>query len=214
MSLPYSYKNNFTFSTINPIDDINIIQFLNHSFKTDNSFKDIKLIENKLQFKTKKTLLNYFYNVEIDIEKSEKKLQINYKLNLLELIIISIFLFVFIPFFSKFSINSFFLFAIIIVLIFYFGSLMFMIHQLRQYFRALLLKNNIISEVEINIEQEMWLNNPNKCPACGFDINSNSLFCPDCGIRLNQNQYSKPLDLSKKTDSNNTINYHYKENKK
>jgi len=67
-------------------------------------------------------------------------------------------------------------------------------------------------------EQQGWINNPGKCPACGCDINDNTIFCPDCGLKISQNPYTKPLDISKSQNfqndqENQQINYHYKEDK-
>jgi len=128
MSLPYSYKNNFSFDTKKTFDKGFIKNLFFAILSNDNSFKDIKTNNDKLFFKSKKSLLNFFYQVELDINTEQKKIKIDYKINLIEVIVISIFLFVFIPFFSKFSLNGFFIFSVVIILIFYSANVIFMIH--------------------------------------------------------------------------------------
>ena len=66
----------------------------------------------------------------------------------------------------------------------------------------------IISENELSEEQQLWLVNSNKCPACGNTITEYDLNCPDCGLMLKANKYSSSTDVSKYNDK--TINYHYK----
>ncbi len=215
MSLPYSYKNSFVFNTKKTFDKEFVKNLFFAVLSNDNSFKEVKNDNKKLFFKSKKSLLNFFYQVELDVKTEDNKIKVNYKINLVEVIIISIFLFVFIPFFSKFSLNSFFIFSVILIFVFYSANVMFMIHQLRQYFNNILITNKLTDEVKFSDEQQNWLNNPNKCPACGCDINENTIFCPDCGLKISQNPYTKPLDLSKpqSTKENQQFNYHYKEKK-
>jgi len=215
MSLPYSYKNSFTFNTKKTFDKDFVKNLFFAVLSNDNNFKEIKAKDDKLFFKSKKSLLNFFYQVELDVKPETDKIKIDYKINLVEVIVISIFLFVFIPFFSKFSLNGFFIFSVIIILVFYSANVMFMIHQLRQYFNNVLIANKIIDDIDLSSEQQDWINNPEKCPACGCNITENTLFCPDCGLKISQNPYTKPLDLSKPKiqNTNQQINYHYKENK-
>ena len=60
-----------------------------------------------------------------------------------------------------------------------------------------------------NIEQQEWMQNPNKCSACGASISANHIVCPNCGLKIKQNPYTKPLDLSQKNIGDD-IKYHYK----
>lgn len=41
-----------------------------------------------------------------------------------------------------------------------------------------------ISEPSISEEQKKWMENPDRCPACGFFGVSNKTHCPDCGLLL------------------------------
>ncbi len=211
MGLPYSYKSKFYFNTAKTFDSEFILTLLLSVLSNDNNFKDLKAQNNTLFFKSRKSLLNFFYNVELDINVKKNKIIIDYKINLLEVIIISIFLFVFIPFFSKLSLNGFFIFSVIIILIFYLANVIFMSHQLYQYINKSLIVNKIIDDIKISTEQQNWINNPDKCPACGCDINKDTLYCPDCGLKISQNPYTRPLNLSDK--QNQKINYHFKEKK-
>ncbi|MBI3233678.1 MAG: hypothetical protein HYZ42_06495 [Bacteroidetes bacterium] len=46
--------------------------------------------------------------------------------------------------------------------------------------------NNIIKNdsPEISVEQTQWINDPNRCAACGYPIKQEDIDCPDCGIKL------------------------------
>ncbi len=38
--------------------------------------------------------------------------------------------------------------------------------------------------VEISAEQKMWINDSNRCPACGYVLKEGDTKCPDCGLSL------------------------------
>ncbi|MBX9851186.1 MAG: hypothetical protein K2X86_05440 [Cytophagaceae bacterium] len=45
--------------------------------------------------------------------------------------------------------------------------------------------NQILSErVVISDQQKEWIDNPDKCPACGFENVLNKNTCPECGLTL------------------------------
>jgi len=48
-----------------------------------------------------------------------------------------------------------------------------------------LLKADLPSRLEkAPPEQEEWIENPDKCPACGHPLNTDDNECPDCGLNL------------------------------
>ena len=69
-------------------------------------------------------------------------------------------------------------------------------------------------EEELNTEQQDWLNNPDRCPACGTWIESAEHFCADCGIRLPHDRVKRAAQRKKKNKSSGFlqqegINYVY-----
>lgn len=74
-----------------------------------------------------------------------------------------------------------------------------------------ILKNNKLSVPEkesLSDEQELWLNDKNRCPACGYFLSDIDLICPECGLHLKRSRHTIPLDTSKY--KNKSVKYHYK----
>jgi len=74
-----------------------------------------------------------------------------------------------------------------------------------------ILKTNKLSVTEqetFSKEQEEWMNDKNRCPACGYFLSDIDLVCPDCGLHLKRSRHTIPLDTSKY--KNNPVKYHYK----
>ena len=50
--------------------------------------------------------------------------------------------------------------------------------------------NNLVNRAaslnfSLSKEQQSWINDPARCPACGYNVNGSETNCPDCGLRLN-----------------------------
>ncbi|MCD6366271.1 MAG: zinc-ribbon domain-containing protein, partial [Bacteroidales bacterium] len=101
----------------------------------------------------------------------------------------------------------------IIVLFFWGNATIFIRHLKKQFAKTLGLQSffeeNLGAE-NFSGEQTDWLNDPNKCPACGATIKENDLFCPECGLKLKQNRFTKDLDTTKYRQPAQNIVYHYK----
>ncbi len=214
MGLPYSYTKDVDFDVNLSLQKQVLIDLLSQSLQHEDGISEIKTEDRILQFKSKKSLLNFSYQVKNEINITDK-LSFNSTVNLVELIKISVALIVIIPFLSKFNINTFFVFSSIFILIFYFANLVFILSSTKQTLEKALVRLNILQTEDMSVEQQDWLNNPHKCSACGYNISEFDLSCPDCGIKLKQNRFTKPLDISQKNQntansSNPNVQYHYK----
>ena len=56
-------------------------------------------------------------------------------------------------------------------------------------------------------EQQNWLLDKDKCPACGHEITIYDKICPDCGIKIRNTAPEKPYNTS---GDYNSIKYHIK----
>jgi len=70
--------------------------------------------------------------------------------------------------------------------------LLWLVHVLIIYLTTLIFDLRIgktINEVElsrenVSAEQLVWINNVNRCPACGYVLEEKADLCPDCGLHL------------------------------
>ncbi len=65
-------------------------------------------------------------------------------------------------------------------------------------------------EAQIWHKQQQWLQQPDKCPACGEPRNAYSSSCVRCGLKLPQNAKQKSLNTIFTSTSDKRINYIYK----
>jgi hypothetical protein len=122
--------------------------------------------------------------------------------------------------FSTFNFVEYFLFSLVVIVLFFWGNATIFIRHLKKQFAGILglqsfFEENLGAE-DFSGEQIRWLNDPEKCPACGATIKEIDLFCPECGLKLKQNRFTKDLDTAKYVEIKQNIVYHYKkkENKK
>ena len=136
--------------------------------------------------------------------------EIEYKVYLDQLIKIILIVIIFSALFSYTSLNYFFWFASLFSFLFYFLNALIINSYVQSSFLKILENSQLyISEKEIlSEEQQIWLNDKNRCPACGFFLSDIDLICPECGLHLKRSRHTIPLDTSKY--QNKPIKYHYK----
>ncbi len=220
MGLPYSYTKKIDFDVNISLQKQDFLELLSQSLQHEEGISEINIVEEELVFKSKKSLLNFSYQVNTRVDITDK-INFVFEANLVDLIKISLALIVVIPFLSTFNINTFFIFSSILIFIFYFANLIFILSSTKQTFEKALTRLNILQTEDMSIEQQDWLSDLEKCSACGYNISEYDLNCPDCGIMLKQNKFTKPLDISqvkpKKNQDQSTnqdISYHYKKKEK
>jgi len=208
MSFPLTYKNNMYFdysSSIN-IDVINsaLIKSLKLAGATEFKFK-----ENTIYFNLKKSILQFKYSANFKVTNEKDRLKIKYGFSLIQVFEISLFVIIFAAFASNFSVFSLIKFSLFFLLVFYPVNIFFISNELRK-----IIKNSYLSvfpenNSDYSKEQQEWMNNPNKCPACGAYINEYSSKCVNCGLTLKHGKQIKS-NINQTSPDKRKIKYHYK----
>ena len=210
MALPYNFEKKYTFLQ-EDYPQINANYLRTAIYNVFAADKYIEETNEKITFSSNNTLINFRFLFDIFIEHTgELKLRI--VINLVDLLKITLFLLVFIALFSKFAFHNYLLFAGIFILVFYFANVIFISSYINRKVDKALAMMGYNQEEVFKPEQQEWLQNPNKCSACGCQITENHIICPSCGLKIKQNPYTKPLDLSPKK-SESGVKYHYREKK-
>jgi len=212
MSLPYSYKAKITVPDTEEVDIMDAINSI-AGYIHNSGFNDFDFSEGKISFSTNHAFINFRYEVDLHIQKDED-IVIQYEIHIMQLIKITLALVVFIAFFSSFGFGGFLWFSFIFSVVFYFVNLMFADAHVQK-----IIKKSPFYQAFDPLEQEGfskeqidWLQDPNRCPACGAEVSDWDINCPECGLRIKQNNFTVPLDVSKYQQKR--FHYHYKEKKK
>ncbi len=204
MSFPYTYSDTITFSN----NELSSKSLRNIIIKELTSGKISGYSENEESglLKLYSPFLKIPFQINIEVTNSE----ISYSVHLDYLIKIILAVIIFSALFSYTSLSFFFWFSSLFSVIFYILNILIINSFVSSYILKILKKYNLISsEKEIlTKEQEQWLNDKNRCPACGQYLSTIDLICPECGLHLKRSKHTIPLDISKY--KNEPIKYHYK----
>ncbi len=211
MSFPQTYKNKVCFDFSNKINIDVITKALLRHLKSANA-TDITFKENTIHFNLKKSILNFKYSASFKIAEYKNRIKIVYEFSLIQVFEISLFVIIFAAFASKFSVYSLLIFSIIFLLIFYSVNIFFINNVLRKLIKSSYLSLFPENKSDYSREQQEWINNPNKCPACGAYINDYTSKCPNCGLTL---KHGKRIESNTNQSKfkNIKIKYHYKKTK-
>jgi len=216
MALPYSYH--FIFppkeKNIRFHSEKEVYQILKTGFR---QFKGDK--EESEEYKIPSPFLGILFRISFKVI-SVNPLKIETTVYFQSLINISLIFTLIAALFSTFNFVEYFLFSLVVIVLFFWGNATIFIRHLKKQFAGILglqsfFEENLGAE-DFSGEQIRWLNDPEKCPACGATIKEIDLFCPECGLKLKQNRFTKDLDTAKYVETKQNIVYHYKkkENKK
>ena len=210
MSLPYSYKSKVEIPESEELDVVHASDLCEDYLRTKD-LEEFRKEKGIIYFTSDHSLVNFKYPVEIKIEKNEL-ITIDYEIHLMQLIKITIALIVFIAFFSSFGMSGFLWFSFIFSVVFFVINLMFADSYVQKLIKSshLYLSLNPLAEDGFSDEQKEWINDKNRCSACGTEINEYDVNCPDCGLKLKQSKYTIPLDVTKYQEKR--FKYHYKKN--
>lgn len=166
--------------------------------------------KNKLSFISKNSLFYVKYPINISFNNVRNDYFIEYEIDLNKLLNITFFVVLFSALFSIFSVTGYLIFAVIFIVAFYSVNLFFINSFVERTILKIAGGNSFDFSGSENISslQNEWIANPNKCPACGCELNDLILDCPDCGLKIRKNRHSVPLDTSKYQEKN--IKYHFK----
>jgi len=211
MSLPYTYKSKIEIPESNAFTGEHVQNLLVRQLNTNQLLSEIVSEEKKLTLNYK-ALFNIKYPIELKIEK-QNNIWIHYEAKLMKLIQLSIALIVFIAFFSSFGVSGFLWFSAIFTLIFYSINVLFIENGIQKLIKSTTFYQNLNenSEGKFSKEQLKWMNDANKCPACGEDLQPYDQNCPECGLKLPRKPIARPFDVSKY--ENKRLSYSYKAKK-
>ncbi len=204
MSFPYTYSDSITISKGN-ISSENLQNIIINELITAGTF--INSQNNNFELlKSKSPFLKIPFQIKIDVQHSD----IKYTVRLEYLIRIILAVIIFSALFSYTSLSFFFWFASVFSVLFYLLNLLIINGFVNSAILKILEKHKLISgkKESLSKEQETWLNDKNRCPACGTYLSEIDLTCPECGLHLKRSRHTIPLDTSKY--KNEPINYHYK----
>ncbi len=208
MPLPYSYKSKIE---IPDSEDVNLdyATDLCSDYIRNKALAEYKQEKSSIFFTSNHSLVNFNYQVELKVKK-EELITVEYEIHLMQLVKITLALIVFIAFFSSFGMGGFLWFSFIFSLVFFVVNLMFADSYVQKIIKSsyLYLSLNPPAEEGYTHEQKKWMNDKNRCPACGEEINMYDVNCPECGLKLRQSKYTIPLDVTKYQEKR--FKYHYK----
>lgn len=211
MALPLVYKNTINIPNSEKVRLKKVYNPIFNEVSRNPLISNKSLLENTLSFEYK-ALFNVRYPIEISISK-KNILQITFEVKLIKLVQISIALVVFTAFFSSLGFSGFLWFSAFLTLGFYGINVLFIENAIQKLIKSTTLYKSLnpITEANLSKEQLKWMNDVNKCPACGEDLESYDQNCPDCGLKLPRKASLKPFDISKY--NNKRLNYIYKAKK-
>ncbi len=212
MALPYTYKSKIEIPESEAFEPEEVLYKLESQLIIRQLVSDFNLEDEKISFNYK-ALFNIKYPVEITLKK-EAGIWIYYEAKLMKLIQLSLGLIIFVAFFSSFEINGFLWFSAIFTLIFFTTNVLYIENGIQKLLKSTSLFQSIDNRPEERFSEEQlkWMNNTNKCPACGEDLQPYDQNCPECGLRLPRKPIAKPFDVSKY--ENKQLSYSYKARKK
>ncbi len=208
MAFPYTYKLKFVFDNDAHLATHHVFESIIYAFQDVHS-QEYLIKPNSIAFTEKMTLLPIKYNTVIRVISVADKIRIEAEVKLMELITLILLLTIIVAFFAKLSVDNLFIFSFLFAISFYTGTIFFIQDYLSKRIRQSSFYQSLYPDQEnIQIQQQQWMDDPNKCSACGCDTDSDDVVCPECGLQLKANRHSKPMDVSKY--KNNKVNYHYK----
>lgn len=145
----------------------------------------------KLEFKNYSTGFYYEFSLEGLIKIS--------------ILIISISAFIIKDLVNLFIFNSIFILISYVLVIFHTKNYLENIFNL-------ITKEDLIAE-EMSPQQISWLNESNKCPACGADLSEYDSFCQECELNLKSWRKTKKQPVSRTGFENYKIKYNYYQEK-
>jgi len=211
MALPYTYNGKIEISGAENYTAEDVCNILYNELSDNTLANELKCENLKIEF-IYRSLFNIKYPVELTIAAEEPAV-IHYEAKLMKLIQLSIILIVFIALFSSFGISGFLWFSAIFTFIFFSLNVLFIESGIQNLIKSTNFYKilNPGTEGEFNEEQLKWLNDTNRCPACGEHLLEYDQICPECGLKLPRKQIAKPFDVSKYEDKR--LNYFYKQKK-
>lgn len=180
-----------------------ICMYFSHFFK-EKTGNEVRRDGNVLEIKNANPLFFFNYTAKLEVNLKDK-LSVSYSFSLIELFKVLILLVIFTAFFSKYSVHEYLVVVAVFSFIFVFLNLLLINSNTRKLIKQAIEQAIEGNKTDFTQEQQAWLVNKDKCPACGFDISEYDKLCPDCGLKLRNSVPTKPYDISGDYDR---IKYH------
>lgn len=115
--------------------------------------------------------------------------------------------------FSSFTLSHFIWFSIIFTLVFYTVNVWFIVAAVKTRLKQLkhFASYDFDTAEHLSEEQQNWIADKEKCPACGTRVTEYHTHCPECGLKLPGPRKPSPSNIS--AFNFRQINYNYKEKK-
>ncbi|MCF8374469.1 MAG: zinc ribbon domain-containing protein [Bacteroidales bacterium] len=170
--------------------------------------------EDKISFISKNSLFRVPYEISLGF-KIEEKLIVDYEIRLTELLKLCVLFAILIAFFTRLQLEYFVMLFVITITSFYFLNILIVENSLKNMLQNVFQKTGFSSKDSLEGEQQTWMDDASRCPACGEFVGEFENKCPSCKLSLptrkQGHKYYKPY-LEKSTEP--TIHYDYKEKKK
>lgn len=165
-----------------------------------------------LTFTSTHSLFNIKYDVSVEFFR-QPKLQVKYNLQLNNVILVTLGALMAAALFSKFTLSHFIWFSLIFTLIFYTINVWFIASAVKNQIKQLkaFADYDFDTAEKLSKEQQKWLADKEKCPACGEQVTEYHINCPECGLKLPGPRKSSPYNVSRFNFKE--IRYDYKEDK-
>lgn len=179
---------------LNQLNIENIRMNVAHFFKEKTTY-NTKQYDNSIEIKNTNPLFFFTYTAKLKLELSEK-ITVNYSFSLIELFKILIVLIIFAAFFSNYRAEEYLVVIAFFSIAFFVGNLFLIKSNLQKLIREAIAYSTKVKKTDFSKEQENWLLDKDKCPACGYDITIYDKVCPDCGIKIRNTAPEKPYNTS------------------
>lgn len=147
----------------------------------------------KLCYKSRKSVGGFVCKVSFDFETKGggALLAVSVQLEKLLNVILAVILLASLT--SAFSVGLFIVFSALFSAVFYFLNISLVLSEVSAFVKK---AKGEVSEEIMGGEQIEWLNDPEKCPACGSEINHYSWKCHSCGLQFGRKLKTERFNTS------------------
>lgn len=196
MSLPYSYKN--FYETDKQVAEVYVM------LQKCSKVKNISVNENIIEFVFSTNFFGIKNTVTLDFRNSDDGFHYEFQLQVLIKFAI---IFIILLAFLISEIKQLLIFSSISIFVIYLISIFQINSTLEKIFDRIIKEK--ISPEEISEEQQNWIKDTSKCPACGHSLTEFDEICPECRINLTYCRRTKKQPASRTGYFDYRITYSY-----
>jgi len=200
MPFPKSHDKIFDFQTDEIPADFEkrlSLEISKHHYKIENK-------DGKLTYSSRKSIGGFVFKVSFEFSYSKHQTSIKVSVGLERLLNITLAVILLASLTSAFSVGIFLWFSAGFSLLFYFLNISLVFSEISSFFSK---ATGQTKKEELGKKQIEWMNRPDRCPACGAEINSYSWECHSCGLHVGR---KKNFSRFNTTLYNKKFTYKYK----